>query len=138
MSEQANLQIVKDAYDAFMSGDIQRVIDTCADDVEWETPGPTEIPYAGLFRGKSGVADFFRILADTDDVEFFEPETFVAQGDRVIVLGHYSARVKSTGRSAHADWVHSFVLHDGKVTKWREYFDTAKYAEAYRPAAANV
>lgn len=138
MSEQANLRIIKDAYEAFKRGDIQKVIDAMSDDVEWETPGPNEIPYAGVFRGKGGIADFFRILADSDDVEFFEPESFFAQGDRVVVLGHYSARVKATGRLAQADWVHSFVLRDGKVMRGREYFDTAKYAEAYQKTPAKA
>lgn len=138
MIEKTNVQVLKDAYDAFARGDIDTVLDTLSEDVEWEVPGPPEIPYAGLFRGKNGVADFFRILADSDDVLFFEAETFLAQGDRVAVLGHYSARVKATGREAHADWVQSFVMRDGKIAKYREYFDTAKYAQAYHTEAARV
>jgi ketosteroid isomerase-like protein len=138
MSEQANLQVLKDAYAAFLRGDIQSVLDACADDIEWESPGPSEIPYAGLFHGKDGVADFFNILFDTDDIQLFEPETFLAQGDRVVVLGHYSARVKATGRSTQADWVHSFVMRDGKVTKFREYYDTALVVQAYHAATAGV
>jgi ketosteroid isomerase-like protein len=138
MSEKANLQIVKDVYDAFVRGDIDAVIDAMADDVEWEVPGPAEIPYAGLFRGKSGVADFFRILADSDDVLFFEAEMFFTHDDRVAVFGHYSARVKSTGREGHAEWAHSLVVRNGKVAKFREYYDTAKFAEAYHTETARV
>jgi uncharacterized protein len=138
MSEKTNLQVVKDAYDAFARGDVDAVLDALAEDVEWEVPGPPEIPYAGLFRGKNGVADFFRILADADDVLFFEAETFLTNGDRIAVFGHYTARVKATGREGHAEWAHSFVMRNGKVSKFREYFDTAKFAQAYHTEAARV
>jgi uncharacterized protein len=138
MSEKTNLQVVKDAYEAFLRGDVDTVLETLADDVEWEVAGPSEIPYAGVFRGKSGVADFFRILADSDDVLFFEAETFFTHDDRVAVFGHYNARVKATGNEAHADWVHSFVIRNGKIAMFREYFDTAKFAQAYRSEVARV
>jgi ketosteroid isomerase-like protein len=56
----------------------------------------------------------------------------------VIVLGRYAARVKSTGRTAESQWAHAFTFRDGKVASWYEYYDTAKYAQAYEPAAAGV
>jgi ketosteroid isomerase-like protein len=138
MSEQANLKTVKDAYAAFSRGDIEAVIDACTDDVVWEAPGTKEVPQAGLFNGKSGVADFFRILMDTEEPQFLETEAFFANGDRVVVLGHYSARVKATGRTAQTDFAHSFVLRNGKVAKYRQYYDTALYADAYHAVAAGV
>jgi ketosteroid isomerase-like protein len=138
MNEQQNLQTVRDAYAAFTRGDIQGVLDVCADDIEWETPGPSQIPYAGIFHGKEDVAEFFRILAQTDDVEQFQPQRFFADGDMVIVLGRYAARVKSTGKSVTADWVHAFTMRGGKVARWREYLDTASYAKAYEQTAARV
>jgi ketosteroid isomerase-like protein len=138
MSEQANVQVIKKAYTAFARGDVETILDCLAEDVEWETPGPTEIPYAGLFRGKNGVADFLRILNDAEDVLFFEPEAFFGQGDRVVVLGHYSSRIKATNRSAQTNWSHSFVLRNGKVVKCRQYFDTAAYAQAYKAVPAHV
>jgi ketosteroid isomerase-like protein len=138
MSEQANLKAVKEAYAAFVRGDIEAVLDACAEDVEWEAAGTDAMPHAGLFRGKDGVADFFRILSDTEEVQFLQTEAFFTQGERVLVLGHYSARVKATGHTAHADFVHSLVMRGGKVVKYRQYYDTAKYAQAYQPAVAGV
>jgi ketosteroid isomerase-like protein len=138
MSEQDNLKAVQQAYAAFLQGDIATVIDACTDDVVWEAPGPKEVPQAGLFNGKNGVADFFRILGDTEEVQFLETEAFFASGERVVVLGHYSARVKATGRTAQTDFVHSFVMRGGKVAKYRQYYDTAQYAQAYQAVAAGV
>ena len=136
MSEQENVRVIKDAYDAFRSGDIDGVLSQLTDDVEWETQGPKQIPYAGIFHGKNDVGRFFKILTETEEPQVFEPKRFFASGDMVVVLGRYEARVKETGQTAAADWVHTFVFRGGKVAKYCEYFDTAKYAQAYAAAAA--
>lgn len=132
MSERENIEVIKDAYAAFGRGDVAAILASLTDDVEWELPGPAEIAYAGLRHGRDGAAEFFRLLAQSDEVQAFEPRRFLAEGDTVVVLGHYEARVKSTGRIAKTDWVHVFELRNGKVASWREYFDSAAYAQAYR------
>ncbi len=132
MSEQQNVQIVKDAYAAFQRGDVATILGLLSDDVTWELLGPAEIPYAGLRRGHEGAAEFFRLLGESDEVLAFEPHRFLAEGDFVVVLGRYEARAKSTGRVAKTDWVHVFELRDGKAVSWREYFDSAAWAQAYR------
>ena len=132
MSEQQNVQTIKDAYAAFGRGDVAAILALLTDDVTWELPGPAEIPYAGLRRGRDGAAEFFRRLAESDEVQVFEPRRFLADGNLVVVLGRYEARVKATGKTAADDWVHVFEFRDGKVASWKEYYDTAEYAKAYR------
>lgn len=136
MAEQENLRLIQDAYMAFGRGDVAALIDTMTDDVVWDTLGPQQIPYAGVFHGKDGVAEFFKILAESDDVQSFEPLRFFAQGDMVVVLGHYSAIVKATGNLAETDWVQTFKFREGKVAEYCDYFDSAKFAEAYEPAGS--
>jgi ketosteroid isomerase-like protein len=135
MAEQHNLHVVRHAYDAFSRGDIDTVIAQLSDDVVWDLPGPSHIPYAGIFHGKDGVLEFFRRLAESDVTHTFEPQRFFADRDMVVVVGRYAARVKATGRLAETQWVHTFTFREGKVAQWHEYFDTAKYAQAYEPAA---
>lgn len=133
MSEQENLKLVQNAYDAFKRGDVNGVLGTLADDVQWTTPGPSNImPFAGKRRGREEVANFFKALSDAEDVLEFEPKEFIAQGDKVAVVGNYSGRVKSTGKTATTEWVHVFTISNGKVTNFREYFDTAIALEAYK------
>jgi len=134
MSDRDNEQTIRDAYAAFQRGDVEGVLDKLTDDVEWSLPGPSEIPYTGIRHGKSGAAEFFRILSESDEVQVMDPQTYVSSGNIVVVLGRYEARVKATGRIAQTDWVHVFTFRDGKVAAWREYFDTAGYAKAYRAA----
>jgi uncharacterized protein len=48
------------------------------------------------------------------------------------VLGHYAWTVRKTGKATSADWCHVFTVKDGKVSEFREFTDTASFAEAYR------
>src|ERR1700674_1389729 len=99
MNEQQNVAVVREAYAAYKRGDMPGLLNTMADDVGWFLPGPKEIlPYAGKRQGKQEVAQFFATVAATQDAEQFDQSEFIAQGDRVVVLGHYRWRVKSTGR----------------------------------------
>ena len=137
MSDQDNVRIVQDAYDAFKRGDIEGLLKLLAADVEWTTPGPTEImPAAGTRRGPEGVAEFFKTLSEQEDVELFEPQEYIAQGDKVVAISKYRGRVKATGRTADADLVHVFDIKDGKVKRFREFFDTASVLPAFETKSA--
>jgi ketosteroid isomerase-like protein len=101
--------------------------------VEWFIPVPPQIlQYAGQRRGREGVAQFFSLLDGAEEIERFEPKEFLAQGEKVVVLGTYRARVKTTGRIVESDWVHVHILRDAKVQEFREFCDTAAAVEAYR------
>ena len=40
--------------------------------------------------------------------------------------------MKKTGKRAASDWMHVFTVKDGKVVHFREFTDTAKFADAWR------
>lgn len=136
MNEQHNVGVVKDAYAAFGRGDIDAVIASLDPEVAWTVNGPRQIRLMVPRHGRDGVAGFFKDLAEDQEVLAFEPREFVAQDDRVVALGHYSWRVRATGRIAESDWVHVFTLRDGKVRRFDEFTDSSKFAEAYGLAAA--
>ena len=137
MSEQESVQVVRQAYDAFRRGDIQGVLDLVAEDADWYHPGPPDtIPFAGRYRGRDGVAQFFERLGGAEEAELFEPQEFFASGDRVVALGRYRGRVRATGRTDDVEWAHVFTVRNGKIVSHRQYSDTAAAAEAYRGASA--
>ena len=122
MSEQENLRVVQEGYAAFGRGDVAAALSNYADDVDWAMPGsPDVFPYAGRRRGVGQVAQFYSTFAQTEEVEQMDLQDFIAQGDKVLVFGHYKGRVKSTGRSYTKDFIHVVTLRDGKVIKFREY-----------------
>ena len=133
MSEQ-NTAIAQKAYENFKTGNIQALLDQMSDEVTWELPEVEGVPLSGKRTGRDSVKEFFAMVARDQEVIEFEPREFVAAGDKVVSLGHYQWRVKDTGRDFASHFAHVFTIRDGKVTAFREYFDSAALASAYRKA----
>ena len=55
---------------------------------------------------------------------------FVAQGDRVPVVGLATGKIKATNRAFKDDWVFDTTVRNGKLTKFRRYIDTQALARA--------
>jgi ketosteroid isomerase-like protein len=136
MSEQANISLLKQAYDAYDKGDIQRLLGLLAQDIEWTLPEVEGIPFTGKRRGLGQVSDFFRVMDECQEVREFKPDSFLAQGDQVIVLGHGTFAVKATGTEYSDEWCHVFSIAGGKIASFREFCDTHKAAQAYQTQGA--
>jgi ketosteroid isomerase-like protein len=57
-------------------------------------------------------------------------EHFVAQGDRVVMLGRCAWRYKKTGKYVWTPKADSWRFRDGKAVEFFEYYDTAQVREA--------
>ena len=136
MSEATNIDIIKDAYEKFGSGDVEGLLSLLTDDIDWSTPHVENAPFTGNRLGLKEVAEFFKLLNESEDFSYFEPTEFIAQGVKVVVLGRSKARVKSTDRSYETDWVHIFTVNDGKITHFHEFFDSAAATRAFQKTAA--
>ena len=99
-----NVDVVQQGYEAFGRGDIPAVLELLTDDVVWTEQGPSVIPFAGTFRGREGIAEFFTLLDETLEFEQFEPHKFVGQGDTVVVVGYERSLAKPTGRTFEEEW----------------------------------
>jgi hypothetical protein len=137
MSETQNTQLVKDAYAAYLRGDIAAILQMLDDDIEWQGVIGTEgvMPQAGLRHGRAAVASFFQQVADTTDFMAFEPAEFIAQGDQVAVVGSYKARLKPSGGMVSCGWVMVFTIRNGKFVRFREFTDSAQIVRAFASAA---
>jgi uncharacterized protein len=133
MAEPDNVKLVSELYAAFGLGDLPAILAKLADDVDWQHPRPADIPWGGIRRGREAATGFFAALAQHVDVLAFEPQHFVAQGEKVLVTGHERMRAKATGKTYAVDWVQAWTIRKGKVAAFREYTDTASIAEALRP-----
>ena len=129
MSTRENVQIVKDFFAAIGRGDKQGLLALCAEDIEWIIPGK-DWPLAGTRRGHAGLEDLFQTHAEKVETSFMEPREFVAQGDRVLVVGFARGRVKATNRTFEDHWVFAITVRNGKLTNVREYVDTQALARA--------
>ncbi len=137
MNEQENIKTARRAYDLFKAGDIEALVGLYTDDATWETPQVENMPQTGKRQGKQQILEFMSLVGENSENLHFEPREFIAQGNKTVVLGDYSWRVKATGKEYTSDWVHVSTFNDdGKMTSFKEYLDTAAARDAYTAARA--
>jgi uncharacterized protein len=135
MSAQENVQVVKSFIAAMGSGDKQGLLSLVATDIEWIIPGE-DWPLAGTHRGQAELARLLQKASEEIEMTYPEPPEFVAQGDRVMVIGVATGKIKATNRAFKDDWVFAITVQNGKVTKIREYIDTQALARASEVTAS--
>ena len=138
MSEQQNLEIIRSIYAAFGRGDLEAILALLDPQVTWRTPGPPDLPTAGLRRGIAEVREFFGLLLTTFDLQEFRPADFLAQGDKVVILGTSREGPKGTGRLVDFRWVHVFTIRNGKIVEFEEPADVSALVDEYRRAHARA
>ena len=129
MSTEKNLQTVKDFFAAIGRRDSEGLLALVADDIEWIIPGEGW-PLAGTHRGHAELADVLQNAFEEVEMTYPKPPEFVAQGDRVLVVGVATGKIKATNKPFKDDWVFDITVRDGKLTKIREYIDTQALARA--------
>ena len=68
---------------------------------------------------------------DVEDVQAFEPQEWVSEGETVVSVGRFGCRVKATGKEALTRWVFLWKLREGKVYSYEQFHDPA-LAAAFR------
>jgi uncharacterized protein len=133
MSTEENIQVVKNFFAAMGRSDKQGLLSLVAEDIEWIIPGK-DWPLAGTHRGHAGLKELFQKSSELETT-FPSPPEYVAQGDRVMVIGFAKGKVKATDKTFEDDWVFDLTVRAGKVTRIREYIDTQALAEASKVTA---
>ena len=128
MSIENNIQIVKDFFATIGRGDRKALLALVAEDIEWIIPG-TDWPLAGTHRGHAGLVNLLETASKSIETST-EPREFVAQGDRVLVVGFARGKIKATNKTFEDDWVFAITVRDGRLTNIREYVDTQALARA--------
>lgn len=136
MSEQENIDVIKDAYDRFANGNLPGMLDLFSTDIEWRTQEVENSFFPGALRGRNEVKRFFEKLIESADYSNFEPLEYIASGNKVVVIGTATATVKETRRDFTSEWIHVFTVEDSKVVKFQEFFDTAAVGQAFQKAAS--
>jgi ketosteroid isomerase-like protein len=109
VSENQHIQTIKAVYEAFGRGDVDAIVATVTDDVDWSSDtGSDAAPWYGSRRGPSGVVAFF---ADN--------------GDDVLTVVRFRARSRATGKSASMQLHHWFHFRGDKIDYYRGTEDTA-------------
>lgn len=129
MSE--NLQLIRNLYAAFGTGDVPTIVATLSPDIVWNEaenfPYADRNPYHGPDAILEGV--FARLGSEWDGFGIENPE-FLDAGDTIVVLARYHGSYKATGRAMNPQAVHVWRVAGGKVVAFQQYADTLAVAQA--------
>ena len=124
-----NIDIIKDLYQKMADKDHDGIREILDPHVEWSLmPG---LPGGGNLLG---IDSFFESVLQpaTENWTGWKevPGTFIANGSRVVVTGHYEGVFKKTRRLLKASFSHHFTLKSGKVVRVEQFTDTFLFAKA--------
>lgn len=136
MSEEArNVAILKEAYRLWhetKGKSVEHWMSICADELEFGSIGQSvkSAPYMTLYESKEKLGDYFAGLTRDWEMIEFRTEHFVAQADRVVMLGRCSWKARKTSKTVWSPKVDSFRFAKGRIIEFFEYFDTAAMRDA--------
>jgi uncharacterized protein len=132
MSQDDNLKLVREIYDAVGRGDVPAILDRVTGDVDWAAEAASQTaPWYGPRTGAAGVASFFADLAGSIEITEFTPHAFAAGEDDVHLLVRWTFRSIATGRQASMTMHHYWRIRDGKVEHFRGSEDTELTARVF-------
>ena len=137
MSNEENVQVVKDFFAAIGGYDKHDLLALVAENIEWIIPGEGW-PLAGTHRGHAELAAVLQKASEEIETRYPTPPEFVVQGDRVLVVGVATGKIKATNKPFKDNWVFDITVRDGKLTKIREYVDTQALARASQRDASGL
>lgn len=125
----APADVVRRQYLASAAGDLAALRATLAPDVEWtEMAG---FPLAGTYRTPEGVTgNVMEVLGRDWEDWTAHDDTYVTDGEQVVVLARYTARNRATGRSIDVRVAHHFVVRGGLIVRFEQFVDTALVRDA--------
>ena len=132
MGTDSPVRIAEQLYAALDADDVPRFLELCAEDVSLHYPANDSLAYGGAWEGRPGVARFLDTHDEAEEILDFEVEQMVADGDGVVVIGHFAGRAKPDGGEWSTRFVHLLTITDGQLRRWEAFFDTAA-AVAARP-----
>ena len=127
---QENVQVIQGLYEAFGRGDVPAVLGRMDEGVEWNEAEnfiyADGNPYVGPQAVLEGV--FARFGSEWEGFTV-TPEEWLDAGERIVVLGTYSGRHKSTGKQVRAQFAHIWSVREGRVVRFQQYTDTKQFAD---------
>jgi ketosteroid isomerase-like protein len=134
--EPANVRVVQHLYRAAIEDDLEGLLELCAPDVLWVYPVIESVTWSRAWQGHEEVARWAELHDEEDEVLDLRLDEYMAQDDRVVVLGSARMRTLATGREWATRFVHAATIQDGKIVRFEAYFDTAACREAHGLVAA--
>ena len=131
--ESTNVALVKQAYAALGKGDIPTFMSLLADDVVWDMPHPREIvPFGGKWHGHEELKKFLEAMHDYTQMKQVKLDEFIAQNDKVVVIGYVKVLAKPLNREYENELVAVWTIENGKIKQMKDFMDTVQAVSAFQ------
>lgn len=129
---QSDVAVVREIYDAFNRGDIERVTELLHPDIEWVEPEGYPVPEGrGTVIGRDAVLRVFERYPEHWESFGPTPEELYDAGDGVVfVVGRQEGRGLRTGREVSSSFVNLWRVRDGQAVLHRSWSDTKLLGQA--------
>jgi ketosteroid isomerase-like protein len=115
-----NVELVRRGFEAFNSGDIDRILAFTGADFEIEVP-PGLSAEPDTYRGHEGVRRYFQSFDEAMDEVRFEADRSWDAGEAVVVDARVTARGKQTAIPVEQRAAQVWTIRSGRVTRIRAY-----------------
>lgn len=112
--------IVEKMFAAFGDGDVEKFVATVSNDTVWIYHGTQIIP-KGTYEGKEGARKFISGILNNTEIINFEPQEYIVEGNKVVVLGQERQKVKRSGKELKQKWVQIYTVENDLITKMEEF-----------------
>ena len=122
-----NVDLAKQAYSDFSTGNVGGVLAVFDPAIEWhECKGMPYVKGDGLFTGIDAVVTniFMNLPVYFDGFNISVNEIFAA-GDKVVMVGNYQGTNKATGNAFKANATHVWTVKNEKLVHFFQAVDTA-------------
>ncbi len=112
-------------YQAYGEGDMNALKNTLSENIIWIYHGTKEIEHAEEYKGKSGVEKFFDNVNAHIEYLDFQPNQFIAEDDKVMVLGNEKQKINRNSEILEQEWVQIYTVENGLITQMEEFSNTS-------------
>lgn len=125
MSDQTGIVVVKKFYDSFVQGDIEAVVATLSDDLDWRESESFFLGDRNPYTSPAAVVEgvFNRIAKEFQDYQA-GPTELIDAGNVVVAVGRSKGIMASTGKPFDAHYMHIVRVANGKIVSWQQLIDT--------------
>jgi ketosteroid isomerase-like protein len=121
-----NVDIVKQGYSNFATGNVEAVLTTFDPEIEWhECTGMPFVKDDGIYKGPQAVVNnVFMNLPVYFDGFNIAVDQIIGANDKVVMVGYYNGINKATGNPFKANATHVWTFKNGKCVYLFQAVDT--------------
>jgi uncharacterized protein len=130
MTDNPTRKTVLEFLEAFYSGDTERALALCTDDIDFLAYAPIDLlPHLGHRRGRQALSETWQTLHARYSEMRYEVPHLVAEADRAACIIRIFFRKSTRDRIVQTDIADFYTFRDGRIAQIRQFMDSFNVVE---------